>query len=176
MALVLLVSTGSKMRETVATYRPGFADPQDCSSREFRLGSNSGWNQMFAVPDPLNEFVHLTSLFQALTRPGTIYHNVILMIGEFEYLILTSAARLGEAAYGASIRGEIEDATGHHCSIGALYTTLDRLEGKGYLKTWMGDPTPQRGGRSKRLVRVTASGTKAATDFFRAVNRISQGV
>lgn len=106
----------------------------------------------------------------------TIYHNVILMIGEFEYLILTSAARLGEDAYGASIRGEIENATGSHCSIGALYTTLDRLERKGYLKTWMGDPTPQRGGRSKRLVRITASGTKAATDFFRAVSRISQGV
>ena len=105
-----------------------------------------------------------------------IHHNVVKMIGEFEYLILTSAARLGEDAYGASIRSEIESATGRHCSIGALYTTLDRLEGKGYLKTWMGDPTPQRGGRSKRLVRITASGTKAATDFFAAVSRISQGV
>jgi DNA-binding PadR family transcriptional regulator len=98
------------------------------------------------------------------------------MIGEFEYLILTSAARLGEDAYGASIRVEIDNATGRRCSIGALYTTLDRLEGKGYVKTWMGDPTPQRGGRSKRLVRITASGTKAATDFFSAVTRISQGV
>jgi len=105
-----------------------------------------------------------------------IYHNVDLMIGEFEYLILSSVARLGEDAYGASIRSEIENATGRHCSIGALYTTLDRLEGKGYLKTWMGEPTPQRGGRSKRLVRITASGAKAATDFFKAMSRISQGV
>lgn len=111
-----------------------------------------------------------------MTRADNIYHNVILMIGEFEYLILSAAARLGEDAYGASIRSAIENEAGRHCSIGALYTTLDRLEGKGYLKTWMGDPTPQRGGRSKRLVRITASGTKAATDFFRAVNRISQGV
>lgn len=105
------------------------------------------------------------------------YHNVmVIMIGEFAYLILSSAARLGEDAYGASIRGEIEKATGKTCSIGALYTTLDRLEGKGYVKTWMGDPTPQRGGRSKRLVRVTASGAKAASQFFRAVTSISQGV
>jgi DNA-binding PadR family transcriptional regulator len=112
----------------------------------------------------------------AVDEAPNIYHNVIQMIGEFEYLILTSAARLGEDAYGASIRGEIENVTGRYCSIGALYTTLDRLEGKGYLKTWMGSPTPQRGGRSKRLVRVTAGGTKAATEFFRAVSRISQGV
>lgn len=112
----------------------------------------------------------------AVDEAINIYHNVSKMIGEFEYLILTSAARLGEDAYGASIRSEIENVTGRHCSIGALYTTLDRLERKGYLKTWMGSPTPQRGGRSKRLVRVTADGTKAATDFFRAVSRISQGV
>jgi hypothetical protein len=41
-------------------------------------------------------------------------------------------------------------------TVGALYTTLDRLEAKGLVKTWMGDPTPERGGRPKRMVRVTA--------------------
>jgi PadR family transcriptional regulator, regulatory protein PadR len=97
------------------------------------------------------------------------------MVGEFEYLILTSAVRLGDSAYGASIRSEIESATGRPCSIGALYTTLDRLEAKGFVKTWMGDPTPQRGGRSKRLVQVTATGVKVAGDFFRAISRISKG-
>src|SRR5436305_14529755 len=97
------------------------------------------------------------------------------MIGEFEYLVLTSAARLGDSAYGSSIRIEIEDATGRSCSIGALYTTLDRLESKGFVKTWMGDPTPQRGGRSKRLIRVTATGAKVASDFFTAIARISKG-
>jgi PadR family transcriptional regulator, regulatory protein PadR len=97
------------------------------------------------------------------------------MIGEFEYLIVTSAARLGAGAYGASIRSEIEKATGHQCSIGALYTTLDRLEAKGFVKTWMGEPTPERGGRSKRLVQVTATGVKEASDFFRAITRISKG-
>ena len=86
------------------------------------------------------------------------------MLGEFEYLLLTASARLGDDAYGAAIRQEIETATGHSCSIGALYTTLDRLEAKGLVKTWMGDPTPQRGGRAKRMVRVTGSGIRAATD------------
>ncbi len=99
-----------------------------------------------------------------------------MTIGEFEYLLLTAAARLGEEAYGAAIRQEIEGATKRRCSIGALYTTLDRLETKGLLKTWMGDATPQRGGRAKRMVRVTAKGIQAATAFYDAVTRVSRGV
>lgn len=98
------------------------------------------------------------------------------MLGEFEYLLLTAAARLGENAYGASIRQEIQSATNRPCSIGALYTTLDRLESKGLVKTWMGEATPQRGGRPKRLVRVTARGVVAARDFYNAVQRVSRGV
>ena len=99
-----------------------------------------------------------------------------MMLGEFEYLMLTAAARLGDDAYGAAIRQEIEDATGGSCSIGALYTTLDRLEHKGLIKTWMGDPTPERGGRPKRMVRVTAKGIEAASSFYSAVRRVSRGV
>ena len=98
------------------------------------------------------------------------------MLGEFEYLLLTAAARLGEGAYGAAIRQEIEGATGRRCSIGALYTTLDRLETKGLVKTWMGEATPQRGGRAKRIVRVTAKGIAAAEAFYNAVTRVSRGV
>ena len=98
------------------------------------------------------------------------------MLGEFEYLLLTAAVRLGEEAYGAAIRREVEEATGRRCSIGALYTTLDRLEMKGLLKTWMGDPTPQRGGRPKRMTRVTTKGVHAATAFYNAVSRVSRGV
>jgi DNA-binding PadR family transcriptional regulator len=97
------------------------------------------------------------------------------MLGEFEYLLLTAAARLGDDAYGAAIRKEIEQAAGRSCSIGALYTTLDRLEAKGLVKTWMGNSTPQRGGRPKRMVRVTASGIRAATAFYSAVRRVSRG-
>ena len=98
------------------------------------------------------------------------------MLGEFEYLMLAAAARLGEDAYGAAIRQEIESTANRRCSIGALYTTLDRLEGKGLIETWMGSATPQRGGRPKRMVRVTRRGLRAAKAFYGAVMRASRGV
>ena len=97
------------------------------------------------------------------------------MLGEFEYLLITAAAGLGDTAYGAAIREEISSTTGRKCSIGALYTTIDRLETKGLLKTWMGEATPQRGGRAKRMVRVTPQGVRAAKDFYNAVTRVSHG-
>ena len=97
------------------------------------------------------------------------------MLGEFEYLLITVAAGLGDSAYGASIREELAVATGRRCSLGALYTTIDRLETKGLLETWMGDATPQRGGRAKRMVRVTPKGVRAASDFYDAVSRVSRG-
>src|ERR671937_226086 len=99
-----------------------------------------------------------------------------MLLGEFEYLMLTAAARLGDEAYGAAIKAEIEAATRARCSTGALYTTLDRLEDKGLVKTWMGDPTPERGGRPKRMVRVTAKGARAAADFYNTVVRASRGL
>jgi PadR family transcriptional regulator PadR len=110
-----------------------------------------------------------------LTR-ADYYHNAeVIMLGEFEYLLITAAAGLGDEAYGATIRGEVEAATGRRCSIGALYTTIDRLEAKGLLQTWIGGATPQRGGRAKRMVRVTAEGAKAARAFYSAVVRVSRG-
>ena len=97
------------------------------------------------------------------------------MLGEFEYLILAATVRLGDNAYGAAIVKEIESAARRKCSIGGLYTTLDRLEAKGMIKTWMGNPTPERGGRSKRMVRVLAKGVEAATAFYEAVSTVSRG-
>ena len=99
-----------------------------------------------------------------------------MQLGEFEYLMLTAVARLGDAAYGVAIRLEIEAATGRPCSLGALYTTIDRLETKGLIRTSMGDPTPQRGGRPKRMVRITSKGEQAASEFYEAVMRVSRGV
>jgi len=98
------------------------------------------------------------------------------MLGEFEYLVLAAAARFGDEAYGAVIRQEIETATTVTCSAGALYTTLDRLEVKGLITTWMGDPTPERGGRAKRRIRLTAAGRREAAAFYDAVTRVSRGV
>jgi PadR family transcriptional regulator, regulatory protein PadR len=97
------------------------------------------------------------------------------MIGEFEYLIISAAAHLGEEAYGAAMRDVIEASGGRTCSLGALYTTLDRLEAKGLVETWMSAPTQLRGGRAKRMVRVTGEGVRAARVFYEAVIRISRG-
>jgi|SRR5579871_1837506 len=97
------------------------------------------------------------------------------MLGEFEYVLLTAAAGLGDKAYGAAMREEIEATTGRKCSLGALYTTIDRLEAKGLVTTWMSDATPQRGGRAKRMVRVTAKGIEEAKEFYDAVMRVSRG-
>jgi DNA-binding PadR family transcriptional regulator len=96
------------------------------------------------------------------------------MVGEFEYVLLTAAATLGDDAYGAAIREQIESTTGRRCSIGALYTTIDRLESKGLLATWMGEATAERGGRAKRMVRLTPQGVGAAKDFYNAIMRVSR--
>jgi DNA-binding PadR family transcriptional regulator len=98
------------------------------------------------------------------------------MLGEFEYLVLSTAARLGDDAYGASIRAEIERLTGRQCSAGALYLTIERLERKGLLMSWMGGATAQRGGRAKRMVRLTAQGRQAAAEFFRTVVNATRGL
>ncbi|MFN7922020.1 MAG: PadR family transcriptional regulator [Bryobacteraceae bacterium] len=98
------------------------------------------------------------------------------MLGEFEYMLLAATARLEDHAYGASIRQEIETVTGRQCSLGGLYTTLDRLEAKGLVETWMGESTPQRGGRRKRMVKITAKGVRAAEAFYNAVNNVSRGL
>jgi PadR family transcriptional regulator PadR len=98
------------------------------------------------------------------------------MLGEFEYLLLTATARLGDTAYGAAIRKEIEISTGRRCSLGALYTTIDRLESKGLIETWMGEATAQRGGRAKRMARVTEKGSREAASFYTAVVKASSGL
>src|SRR6202167_5044710 len=82
-------------------------------------------------------------------------------IGEFEHIVVLALLRLEDRAYGVTVRREIEFRTQREVSIGAVYATLDRLETKGYVKSRHGDPTPERGGRSKRFFRVTAKGMAA---------------
>ncbi len=103
------------------------------------------------------------------------YLYIVYMVGEFEYLILSATARLGEDAYGAAIRRLIAEA-GKSASVGALYTTIDRLEQKGLVRTWMGDATPERGGRAKRMVLITPAGVREAQAFYDAVMIVSRDV
>jgi len=82
-------------------------------------------------------------------------------MGEFERAALLAVARLGEGAYGMTIRRELETRLKRSVSIGAVYTTLDRLQEKGFVTSWLGDPTPHRGGRAKKFFRVEAVGIDA---------------
>jgi len=75
-------------------------------------------------------------------------------VGEFEQIVLLAVLRLGEDAYGAAVRRDIETRTGRPLTVGALYRTLDRLESKGFVTSRFGDPTPERGGRSRRYFRL----------------------
>jgi len=82
-------------------------------------------------------------------------------LGELEQIVLLAVLRLGEDAYGVPIRLEIDRRTGRSLTVGALYRTLDRLEAKGCVTSRLGDPTPERGGRSKRYFRIQAAGIRA---------------
>ncbi|MBZ5602939.1 MAG: PadR family transcriptional regulator [Acidobacteriia bacterium] len=97
-------------------------------------------------------------------------------LGEFEQIVLLAVLRLGDDAYGVPIRREIESKTSRALTVGALYRTLDRLEDKGYVSSWFSDPTPERGGRSKRYFRLKASGVRALADTRDALEAMWRGV
>ncbi len=97
-------------------------------------------------------------------------------LGEFEHIIVLALLRLEEKAYGVTVRQEIEARTRREVSVGAVYTTLERLEQKGYVRSYLDDPTPERGGRSKRFFRVTAKGSAAVTRTHRALQRMTEGL
>jgi len=97
-------------------------------------------------------------------------------LGEFEHIIVLALLRLEDRAYGVTVRQEIEFRIKREVSIGAVYATLDRLETKGYVKSHHGDPTPERGGRSKRFFRVTAKGMAAVNRTQRALQSMVEGL
>lgn len=97
-------------------------------------------------------------------------------LGEFEQYLLLAVAHLADEAYGVTIRREIERRVERDVAIGALYTSLDRLEQKGLLRSKMSDPTPERGGRSKRYFSLTASGAAALRQSRARLARMWEGL
>jgi PadR family transcriptional regulator, regulatory protein PadR len=85
-------------------------------------------------------------------------------LGEFEELVLLTIATLGDEAYGVQIQKDIEERSNRSISIGALHSTITRLEEKRYLKSWLGGATNERGGRSKRYYEITQAGKKAVAE------------
>ena len=88
-------------------------------------------------------------------------------LGEFEEVVLLTVGILHGEAYGVSIKNEIESRLSRSVSLGALHTALVRLEEKGYIRAHEGEPTPERAGRPKRYVEITALG-KRALDYTKA--------
>ena len=97
-------------------------------------------------------------------------------LGEFEMLVLAALLRLGDKAYGVVVRREIEERSGRAVSIGAVYTTLNRLEEKGHVSSRVGEPTATRGGRAKRFFKLEAAGARALDVSLRALSCMVDGL
>ena len=98
------------------------------------------------------------------------------VLGDFEQLVLFGVLRLEDEAYGAAIRQEIHTRSGRDVSINAVYTTLDRLENKGLLRSWVGEPTPQRGGRRRKFYAPRPAGVAAARQAYHAFTSMTVGL
>ena len=97
-------------------------------------------------------------------------------LGDFEQLVLLGVLRLEDEAYGAAIRQEIHARSGRDVSINAVYTTLERLEAKGLLRSWIGEPTPQRGGRRRKFYALRPVGVTAMRHAYRAFRSMADGL
>ena len=97
-------------------------------------------------------------------------------LGDFEQLVLLGVLRLGDEAYGSAIRQEIHARSGRDVSINAVYTTLDRLEGKGLLRSWEGAPTAQRGGRRRKFYALRPAGITAMRHAYHAFRSMADGL
>jgi DNA-binding PadR family transcriptional regulator len=103
--------------------------------------------------------------------------SVQASLGQFEQLVLTAILSLGDNAYGVTIRTAVgELAAPRNVSLGAVYATLDRLEEKKLITSWLSDPTPERGGRSKRHYRLEPAGERALHESVVTSRRVYEMV
>jgi PadR family transcriptional regulator, regulatory protein PadR len=97
-------------------------------------------------------------------------------LGHFELLVLLALLRLGDEAYGVSIGQAIEQSTGRRVILASVYNTLERLEEKGMVRSTIGEPTGERGGRAKRYFAVTAPGLRAVRAAKKALTQLWRGI
>jgi PadR family transcriptional regulator len=100
----------------------------------------------------------------------------ISTLGEFEQVVLLAVLRLGDEAYAVTVRDEIRRCTGRDVARGSIYITLDRLETKGYLRSRLADPTPERGGRAKRYYTLRPRAVEALREGRRALVALWRGL
>ena len=97
-------------------------------------------------------------------------------LGDFEQLVMLAVLRLDDEAYGTSIRDELKVRAERDVSPGAIFTTLERLESRGLVTSRYGEPSAERGGRSKRFYKLTADGRRSLVRALRTVRRMVQGL
>ena len=97
-------------------------------------------------------------------------------LGPFQQLVMLAVLRLNDEAYGARMQQELEQTAGRSVSIATVYVTMDRLEQRGYVESWLSEPTPVRGGKSKRFYRLTKSGIHALREARDELSRMWKGV
>jgi DNA-binding PadR family transcriptional regulator len=98
------------------------------------------------------------------------------VLGEFEHLVLLALLRLGNGAFGAAIHREIVTRTGRDITASAVYVTLDRLEAKKMVCSYVGRPTPQRGGRRRKHYLLDTVGQRALVRAYRTVGAMTAGL
>jgi DNA-binding PadR family transcriptional regulator len=98
-----------------------------------------------------------------------------IAMGDLEAKILYAVVHAREKAYGVSIWDTIRERRDEDLAMGAIYATLDRLETKGFVRSWWSEPTAERGGRRKRLFEITALGETALMEYDAKFRRMSDG-
>jgi DNA-binding PadR family transcriptional regulator len=119
------------------------------------------------------------SVSRGLLRRLDLFYNIELMattLGTLELSALLAVTRLGDDAYGLAVRQDLSERAGREYSVGAIYTTLQRLEDKGLLTSRASEPLPVRGGRSRRHFRLTGAGARAIRDAERQASSMWAGV
>lgn len=99
-----------------------------------------------------------------------------MALGDLEQLVMLALLRLGDDGFGAAVQREIAERTGRDVTLGAVYTALARLEEKGFVESFVGDPLPQRGGRRRRHYLVRPQGRAAIAEAWRAMKALSRGL
>jgi len=99
-----------------------------------------------------------------------------MALGELEQVLLFALVRRAGEAHSVAIAEEIESRTGRRISAGALYTAFERLEQKGYVESWLGESTPERGGRRRRCYRLLPAGASELRTAYASLQRLASGM
>src|SRR5688500_9179803 len=97
-------------------------------------------------------------------------------LGEFEQIVLLAIVQIGDGVYGVPIVEEIERRTGRRVAPAAVHITLRRLESKGLVTSWLGDPTPERGGKARRHVKITRAGVEGLRASRKVIDQMWHGL